>query len=691
MFSRLFGGGKKLDAELHTAAQLADLAGIRQALDRKADVNALDPINRESALHIAVKKENKAMVQLLLSKGAYPNVFSGENATPLTIAAEIGDRALPIAELLLAGRADPSLAAKAGPKADMDALGIAASTGANAILRHLLTFGVRPKVLPNGMTLMHLAGKGGNAETVALALEAGTTANDLDGDYATPLHWAASHANNAAVVALIKHGADTEKRNKQGQTPLDCAAAIRSASTLKLLSKQEETPAVITPKRDVNTSEPKATPQQTGVIRNMTLVEFGQQCYRNVRFQNAMAACAAQGTLPFDSIGAYIDAGEAGKLEILRVPNIGVTSVNGLDDAISAAMQQPMPTQAEAPLPEFQNLAEQLATRYPGVFTPLLNEYANTPLSEVTTYARLKAAILRVLSDERLAEVAVRRFQGETLAQIGESMGITRERVRQIESQIKPWATETEEETSPVVEENEEPLPTGIRRSWLEMYSRLKDYHAKHATADVPNQWSEDPKLAAWVSSQRQKHKKGEVIPEQIRLLEELGFSWSLRERGTWEDRLIELVEFKKQHGHFDVPTTYPPAPKLRQFVASTRYQHRTGALDANRIQRLAAIGFHLVSDANVVIDEIVDFVPQPIAADFTLSGRTLAITGRLEALTREEATRLAKLKGADVVDKFSGKVDLLVVGSEPGSKLADAQRKGIALIDEKQFITILR
>jgi DNA ligase (NAD+) len=51
----------------------------------------------------------------------------------------------------------------------------------------------------------------------------------------------------------------------------------------------------------------------------------------------------------------------------------------------------------------------------------------------------------------------------------------------------------------------------------------------------------------------------------------------------------------------------------------------------------------------------------------------------------------LAKLKGADVIDKFSGKVDLMVVGSEPGSKLADAQRKGIALIDEKQFITILR
>jgi ankyrin repeat protein len=687
MFSRLFGGGKKRDAELHTAVQYADLAGIRQALDKGADVNALDPVNRESALHVAVKKENKAMVQLLLSKGAKPNVYSGENSTPLTIAVEIGDRALPIAELLLAGRADPSLASKAG----IDVLGIAAATGANAILRHLLTFGVRPKILPNGLSLMHLAGKGGNAETVVLALEAGTTVNDLDGDDATPLHWAATHANNAALAALIKHGADTEKRNKQGQTPLDCATATRSSSTLKLLAKQEVTPAVITHKCDVDTDEPKATTQRTEIIRNMTLVEFGQKCYRNVRFQNAMAACAVQGTLPFDSIGAYIDAGEAGKLEILRVPNIGVTSVKGLDDAISAAIQQIMPIQAEAPVPEPQNLAEQLGTRYPGVFTPLLNEYVNTPLSDVTTYSRLKATILRVLSDERLAEVAVRRFKGETLAQIGESMGITRERVRQIESQIKPWVIETEEETAHVVEESDEPLPSGIRRSWFEMYSRLKDYHAKHATANVPNQWAEDPKLAAWVSSQRQKHKKGEVIPEQIKLLEELGFSWSLRERGTWEDRMIELVEFKKQHGHFDVPTTYMPAPKLRQFIASTRYQHRTGSLDNDRIKRLAEIGYTFDKDTNAFIEDTPDFIGSPITSDFTLSGRTLAITGRLESLTRDEAIRLAKLKGADVIDKFSGKVDLMVVGSEPGSKLADAQRKGIALIDEKQFITILR
>ena len=53
MFARLFGGGKKRDAELHAAAQSSDMAGVRQALDKGADINALDLVHRETVLHVA--------------------------------------------------------------------------------------------------------------------------------------------------------------------------------------------------------------------------------------------------------------------------------------------------------------------------------------------------------------------------------------------------------------------------------------------------------------------------------------------------------------------------------------------------------------------------------------------------------------------------------------------------------------
>ncbi len=337
-------------------------------------------------------------------------------------------------------------------------------------------------------------------------------------------------------------------------------------------------------------------------------------------------------------------------------------------------------------------LADQLETRFPGVFTPLLTEYANTPDCERDDCAELEADILRLLTDERLTEVASRRFHGETLAEIAASLGVTRERVRQIEKQAKPWMTapKKNEQIEEVDGEPEFPVPEGLRRKWYEMYLRLQAYQAQHGSADVPNQWPEDPKLAAWVSNQRQKYKKDELIPQQIELLEALEFSWSLRERGTWEDRLAELVAFKSQHGHFDVPTNYPPAPKLRQFIASTHYQYRTGMLDTDRIMRLEEAGFILDTEAKTTSRSASSSVIDSVASVASLAGRTMTFTGRLETLTQGEATELARKNGAIVVDKFSGNVNLLVVGSEPGSKLADAKRTGVPQIDEKQFIALL-
>ncbi len=65
MFARLFGGGKKRDAELHAAAQSGDMAGVRQALDKGADINALDSVHRETVLHIVVDTSD-------VSRSCYP-------------------------------------------------------------------------------------------------------------------------------------------------------------------------------------------------------------------------------------------------------------------------------------------------------------------------------------------------------------------------------------------------------------------------------------------------------------------------------------------------------------------------------------------------------------------------------------------------------------------------------------------
>ncbi len=71
-----------------------------------------------------------------------------------------------------------------------------------------------------------------------------------------------------------------------------------------------------------------------------------------------------------------------------------------------------------------------------------------------------------------------------------------------------------------------------------------------------------------------------------------LGFAWKHRDRGRWEDRYQELVEFRDKHGHCNVPFEYEEVPKLGAFVNNSRTQKSSGKLSQERIQLLELIGF---------------------------------------------------------------------------------------------------
>lgn len=129
-------------------------------------------------------------------------------------------------------------------------------------------------------------------------------------------------------------------------------------------------------------------------------------------------------------------------------------------------------------------------------------------------------------------------------------------------------------------------------RRWDDMYERIKNYHAQHGNADVPNRWKNDLKLSAWVNDQRQRRKKSLITDEQVRLLDEVRFTWQHRERGRWGDRLAEIAAFKAKNGHCEIPLSYPENPKLGRFVNATRTQRNSGRLSADRIARLDALGF---------------------------------------------------------------------------------------------------
>ena len=82
---------------------------------------------------------------------------------------------------------------------------------------------------------------------------------------------------------------------------------------------------------------------------------------------------------------------------------------------------------------------------------------------------------------------------------------------------------------------------------------------------------------------------------------------------------------------------------------------------------------------------------PEPAAAggEGPLQGKKILFTGTL-SMPRGKAKQLAEAAGAVVLGSVSKKLDILVVGEDPGSKLEKAQSLGSAVLDEAAFLGLL-
>jgi len=72
------------------------------------------------------------------------------------------------------------------------------------------------------------------------------------------------------------------------------------------------------------------------------------------------------------------------------------------------------------------------------------------------------------------------------------------------------------------------------------------------------------------------------------------------------------------------------------------------------------------------------------------LVGQTFVLTGGLESMSREEAKEKLLALGAKISESVSKNITYVVVGSDPGSKLAKAEKLGIKIIDEKALLEIV-
>ena len=97
-------------------------------------------------------------------------------------------------------------------------------------------------------------------------------------------------------------------------------------------------------------------------------------------------------------------------------------------------------------------------------------------------------------------------------------------------------------------------------------------------------------------------------------------------------------------------------------------------------IQRMQDLGVHVQE-----IERAGREVLQPLA------GKSFVLTGALDMMTRDEAKQKIEVLGGRVMTSVSKKTDYVVAGKDPGSKLDKAQKLGITVVEEENFLSLLR
>jgi DNA ligase (NAD+) len=159
--------------------------------------------------------------------------------------------------------------------------------------------------------------------------------------------------------------------------------------------------------------------------------------------------------------------------------------------------------------------------------------------------------------------------------------------------------------------------------------------------------------------------------------LERLLYALSIRHVGIHTARILAThfgsLDNIKTASEQDLMAIQDIGPVMAQSVYQYFREEKTETL----LQKLFDGGVEVVAS-------------EQVATSQHLAGQCFVLTGKLESYTRDEATRLIEQAGGCVVSSVSKDTTYLVVGRNPGEKLAKAQELGIPVIGEEEFKKLL-
>lgn len=206
-------------------------------------------------------------------------------------------------------------------------------------------------------------------------------------------------------------------------------------------------------------------------------------------------------------------------------------------------------------------------------------------------------------------------------------------------------------------------LDAGLVRDAADLYSLRKDDLLK---LERMGEKSADNLLAALAES-----KKNE--------LDKLLFALGIRHVGAKVARILATEFGSMEKLQQAQPEELAQIRDIGDKIAESAVTWLNVPANIDLVERLAAAGLTMT------------FTPPASQEDNPFFGKTLVFTGTMPTLGRAEAKTMAQDVGAKVSGSVSKKTDYVIAGAEAGSKLEKAQQLGVTVIDEAEFLHLLK